>query len=279
MDGENHQHQEQERVADYLALERYIQELQAGHAPFPPAALTPSQVGVYRMVLLFRAAATEGTALPRPAFVAALQVQLEHELQQSRTVQPFTSPQSKRQKQSPSTSRRTWLMGGVSVVFWLVIGAIIEHVVEQVGNYRQSETSGSTTSSTSPVYLPLPEGLSTTWYAVIPLALLGETPQRFATDTIVGYILREESGGDHPGRGEILAFSAACTHMGCLVQWQQADRTFFCPCHGALFTQEGDVDRHSSPPGVLSPLPRLQTKVEDGKVYVRVPLRQAGVTS
>lgn len=37
------------------------------------------------------------------------------------------------------------------------------------------------------------------------------------------------------------SFSAACPHMGCVVQWNAEEKSFDCPCHGSRFTKEGIV--------------------------------------
>lgn len=54
--------------------------------------------------------------------------------------------------------------------------------------------------------------------------------------------------------GEYLALSAVCTHLGCVVQWQESQREFLCPCHAGRFAPSGAV-LSGPPPRPLENLP------------------------
>ena len=41
--------------------------------------------------------------------------------------------------------------------------------------------------------------------------------------------------------GAVSTLSPRCTHMGCFVQWNPAEQSWDCPCHGSRFARDGRV--------------------------------------
>jgi cytochrome b6-f complex iron-sulfur subunit len=62
------------------------------------------------------------------------------------------------------------------------------------------------------------------------------------------------------------AFSAICTHLGCIVKWDPASRKILCPCHAGVFGADGQV--LSGPPP--RPLPSYEVVQVGNELKVKV---------
>jgi len=65
-------------------------------------------------------------------------------------------------------------------------------------------------------------------------------------------------------KGEVHAYSAACTHLGCHLHWNSFERCWDCPCHGSQFSIDGAVLNGPA----ISPLEKVPigSEGERGKV-------------
>ncbi len=94
-------------------------------------------------------------------------------------------------------------------------------------------------------------------------AILGSVPKEVsefaATDVLIARTItqnlaeigKDDGGivetGDHKvavyrdRKGNLVLLSAKCTHMGCTVKWNPAERSWDCPCHGSRFGPTGEV--------------------------------------
>lgn len=80
-----------------------------------------------------------------------------------------------------------------------------------------------------------------------------------AEQLVEGKLSGDETSSLEPGEGKILfdqgerlgvflgmdgslhVVNAACTHMGCGLNWNQAEHSWDCPCHGSRFSVDGEV--------------------------------------
>ncbi|MGI2328843.1 FAD-dependent oxidoreductase [Planococcus sp. YIM B11945] len=51
----------------------------------------------------------------------------------------------------------------------------------------------------------------------------------------------KKAGGYRDQYGQIHLVDTTCTHMGCEVAWNTAERSWDCPCHGSRFSYTGEV--------------------------------------
>src|SRR5690242_582735 len=252
-------------VEQYVRLHNYIESLRLNRRPQQMAPLTEQDVPVYRMAAFFRAAPA-GAAEPDPAFLDALRLRIEaaaaapqeapQELPPAATATPpppASEPPAvnleQRRAERRAVTRRSILGAGLAAAAAAAVGvaagARMQHQIQDA-QYPDANT-------------PLVPPEAGAWVAVaavdsIPVGAV----RRFTTDTIIGFLRRTDAG--------FTALSGVCTHMACVLAWNDRDRTYDCPCHGGRFTEDG-ASANVSPVSYL-PLPRIQTKVEDGQVWV-----------
>jgi menaquinol-cytochrome c reductase iron-sulfur subunit len=68
----------------------------------------------------------------------------------------------------------------------------------------------------------------------------------------------------HAGPQELVVFSRKCTDLSCPIVWDPGSEWFFCPCHGGIFSKEGEP--MAGPP--KRPLYRYAYRLMNGVVEI-----------
>lgn len=68
--------------------------------------------------------------------------------------------------------------------------------------------------------------------------------------------------------GGLKAFSAICTHLGCIVSWNERKSIIQCPCHDGFFNASTGAVISGPPP---RPIASYELAVKDGRVLVGEP--------
>jgi len=68
----------------------------------------------------------------------------------------------------------------------------------------------------------------------------------------------------HLPNGEWRAYEGTCTHLSCVVYWDEASERLICPCHNAAFAVESGAVLMGPP---RQPLPRIELSIEGDTIY------------
>jgi cytochrome b6-f complex iron-sulfur subunit len=143
-------------------------------------------------------------------------------------------------------SRRAWLRTAGAAAAAVVIGVGLDEVVRS----RQESEAGASTATL------LPD--NGTWR---PVAAVTQIPpghaMQVSTASLDAVIVNDG--------GNITAVSGVCTHLGCKLQPDDANRKLDCPCHQTAFSWSGKVlfYRLKAAPANL---PQIPSRVNNGQV-------------
>lgn len=124
---------------------------------------------------------------------------------------------------SPEISRRGVIAG---------VGAA--GVLAGLAACSSDESAESGVTATTPAATPAAAGQVIAKVSDVPVgtAFAFNSP----IDGTPGYLMQPKSG-------TFVAYSAVCTHEGCVVNYVADSKMFLCPCHGANYDDQGNVTR------------------------------------
>ena len=217
-------------------LDRMVEALLAGE-PLPSGRLEPEEVEALRAAIDLRVA-RPGADLPEEDFVTELR----------RTLGAASSAEADTSRSR--LPRRALLAGAAGAVAAGVVGAV-------------AERSLTSNPAAHPVATGAIEPDDGQWVSVATTGdVSGGQVRRFATASTVGFVSERE--------GTLSAVSGACTHQGCLLQFNETAGRLDCPCHRTAFGVDGKLmfSQLETPPATL---PEIKVRSRDGQVEAFLP--------
>jgi thiosulfate dehydrogenase [quinone] large subunit len=166
-----------------------------------------------------------------------------------------------------SPGRRAFVQSGVLAVVALAAASIAVPLRVAGLGRRADEAPSAAPSDGGPSPSPSPgSSASAAPTTGIPVATVSDVARTGAFAFTVPFDAPAPLPAGDPGvivrltDGTFVAFDALCTHEGCTVEWERADRFLHCPCHGAVFDP---ADRAAVLEGPTDqPLPALPIAVD-----------------
>ena len=149
-------------------------------------------------------------------------------------------------------SRRKWL----HVIIGGIVGTISSVMAVVVGGAVLSPAFARRRESWLPAgpLRDLEEGVPTP----VTVRVTRQDGYYEAVDQQVVFLVKTDSS--------VRALSSTCTHLGCRVSYDASTKRLRCPCHGGVFTPDGQVAGGPPP----RPLNELATRIEDSKVFIQI---------
>lgn len=154
--------------------------------------------------------------------------------------QPLTEAPGPTSPAAPASSRRSFLrwLGGLTIVSTaaMILTPIVGFLIPTQGGRA---AGGSRIAAGTTADIPVGTG---------KVVAMGAKP---------AIVVNTEQG--------VKAFSAICTHLGCVVLWNDMIGAIQCPCHDGRFNPSTGVVVSGPPP---APLPPIAVVVEGDQIFL-----------
>ena len=140
-------------------------------------------------------------------------------------------------------------------ILWGIFGSILAKITS-----RQSVLAIDTDSEENNNSLIISDS-SGDFYELGTVKQLEEEGFLLNEDLDLGAVLVMKKSEQDPS---LIAIDPTCPHAGCLVEWEDSDDAFVCPCHQSKFKQDGTLIEGIAVTG----LTQYQVKIESEKVWV-----------
>ena len=196
----------------------------------------PSDQAIMKAAIDLRAAHPD-EGLPSPEFVAGLRDQLSYQI-----LGGGAAPE-------PRISRRRWLVDGAIAASAVGVAVVADRTLFKGEQPRPQQAALSPDHGD--------------WRTLADnVAVINGAANRFSTPGTVGFLTDDN--------GVLVAVSGVCSHQGCLLEYNEAERRLDCPCHRAAFSLTGKV-LFSELPVPPPPLTRIAARRNGGQIQVYVP--------